>query len=107
VLDRTLAGKTVGDRALAPRRLSSADGAGACDVLFVASRDDAEDAVRVGRSAPVLTIGESDDFVRRGGMIQFVTQGNRIRFAINLAAVEHAGLRISSEVLKLATDVQR
>jgi hypothetical protein len=38
-------------------------------------------------------------------MIQFVTQEDRIRFAVNVGPIEDAGLSVSSELLKVATKV--
>jgi hypothetical protein len=40
-------------------------------------------------------------------MIQFVLEGTRVRFEINLASAEEAGLSLSSELLKVATNVRR
>jgi len=40
-------------------------------------------------------------------MIQFVLDGNRVRFEINVAAASRAGLNLSSELLKLARAVRR
>jgi hypothetical protein len=38
-------------------------------------------------------------------MIQFVQQSSRIRFEVNLKNAEHAGLVLSSELLKVAVRV--
>ena len=46
-------------------------------------------------------------FVKRGGMIQFVLEGKKVRFEVNLTATQHAGLTLSSELLKVATAVKR
>jgi len=40
-------------------------------------------------------------------MIQFVVEGDRIRFEINLATAESAKLVLSSELLKVAAAVRR
>jgi len=58
-------------------------------------------------TASVLTVSDLPEFVRRGGMVQFVLEGNRVRFEVNLATAEHAGLTLSSELLKVATNVRR
>jgi hypothetical protein len=55
---------------------------------------------------PVLTVGEMPRFVSRGGMIQFVRQGTRIRFEINHTAARAAGLSVSSELLRVASALQ-
>jgi len=40
-------------------------------------------------------------------MIQFVLEGGKVRFEINLAKAETAKLTLSSELLKVATTVRR
>jgi hypothetical protein len=40
-------------------------------------------------------------------MIQFVLDGNHVHFEINIAAAQRAGLKLSSELLKLARAVRR
>jgi hypothetical protein len=48
-------------------------------------------------------VGETDRFIETGGMINFVAEGNKIRFQINEVAAESAGLKISSKLLSLAS----
>ena len=76
-----------------------------CHVLFVtrseATRTEAILAAFKGRS--VLVVGDVNGFADRGGMIQFVTQANRIQLRINLAAARAANLTISSKILRSAT----
>ena len=57
--------------------------------------------------SPILTVGDQPDFLKRGGMIQFVLEGNKVRFEVNLTAAKKAGLTLSSELLKVATAVRR
>ncbi len=55
----------------------------------------------------VLTVSDMPQFARRGGMVQFLLDGNRVRFEVNLVATQRAGLNLSSDLLKLATAVRR
>jgi hypothetical protein len=57
------------------------------------------DAVR-GR--PVLTVSDGAGFAQAGGMIELFMEGGRMRFAVNLDAVEQAHVRLSSQLLGLA-----
>ncbi len=59
------------------------------------------------RTTSALTVSDTFDFTRQGGMIQFVLDGNRVRFEINLAAAQRAGLTLSSELLKVAVAIRR
>jgi hypothetical protein len=55
----------------------------------------------------VLTVGESDEFARRGGMINFVLEQDKVRFEINVSRVEQGGLKLSAQLQKLASAVRR
>ena len=57
--------------------------------------------------AGILTVGDVDDFARRGGMLGLVLEGNRILFDANVAALSESGVGISARVLKLARYVER
>jgi len=59
------------------------------------------------RKDPVLTVSDIPHFVQRGGMIRFVPEDNRVRFEVNLGAAQDAGLILSSELLKVAVNVER
>jgi hypothetical protein len=106
-LPATLQGKTVQERPVVVARPTTVADMAACHILFVGSSEDHE----VPRLLPslagsgVLTVGESQEFARQGGMITFHRDGNKVRFEINADAAERAGLRISSQLLKLATRV--
>jgi hypothetical protein len=56
-------------------------------------------------NAPVLTVGETAGFLDAGGMVCFLLEENRVRFAINLDAAEAARLKIGSRLLVLAQSV--
>lgn len=103
VLDDTIRGETVQDHALATRRLARVEESGGCHLLFV-SRSANGELPRVldyVARAPVLTVGEVETFTGRGGMIALRNEDNRIRLEFNVEAAERAGLRLSSQLLKL------
>ena len=51
---------------------------------------------------PVLTVGESAEFTKSGGIIGFSVKDSKVRFKINVSAAAKVGLDISSKLLKLA-----
>jgi hypothetical protein len=57
-------------------------------------------------AAGVLTVGESEAFFKQGGMINFLLEGEKIRFEINVDQTETAGLKISAQLQKLAKSVR-
>lgn len=108
-LDATLSGETIGGRLIVAKRISSEEESGNCQILFLSLTDDS----RLNRiiadldKKAVLTVSDMPQFVKRGGMIQFVLEGKKVRFEVNLTATQHAGLTLSSELLKVATAVRR
>ena len=54
------------------------------------------------KKLPVLTIGESEEFLDLGGMINFVLEDTQLRFEINTESAEKVKLVISSKLLRLA-----
>lgn len=107
VVERTLVGKTIGDRPLSVRRISRADEAPHAAILFIGSEDGQLPGILqalAGRS--VLTVGDASGFAERGGIIGFTVAAQRVRFDINVEQANRSGLRISSEMLKLARVVK-
>jgi len=109
VLDTTLAGETIAGKRVAAKRISTLQELGNCQILFLSSAEAAQlnSIVKALSKQSVLTVSDMPQFSQRGGMIQFVLEGKRVRFEVNLAAVQHAGLTLSSELLKVATTVRR
>jgi len=52
--------------------------------------------------APVLTFGETDEFLKSGGLVQLVCENDRMRFQVNLNAVRESHLHIDARLLELA-----
>jgi hypothetical protein len=85
--------------------VSPADCDGNCHIVFVASASQREllDKLR-GKNA--LTVGESDDFIDLGGVINLTRHERKIRLQVNLTAARNANLTISSKLMSVA-DVKR
>jgi hypothetical protein len=83
------------------------DEATSCQVLYVADADEPRlPAIRRAiEGLPVLTVGDGRTFLNRGGMIALVSIGGRLRFEIDNEHAEAAGLKLSSQLLKLARRV--
>jgi len=100
IKDKQVHGRMVVSRAVA----SVADVRG-CHLLFVdASAQHVEELMTNGSTAlPMLTVGESDQFLAQGGMIKLFVDHGKMRFAISPRAAERAQLKISSKLLTLGT----
>lgn len=75
----------------------------ACHMLYLAGRtgESLRTALDGVRELPILTVGESEDFLQRGGMIRFFIENERLRFEIDNRAARRVDIEISSELLGL------
>jgi hypothetical protein len=108
-LDTTLAGETIGGKTVIAKRISSAQESGNCQILFLSLTEGSrlnKIMADLDKKA-VLTVSDMPQFVKSGGMIQFVLEGKKVRFEVNLTATQHAGLTLSSELLKVASVVRK
>lgn len=108
-LDSTLAGETLDGKPVVIRRIARPQDAADCRILFVSSTEEhhLKEILAAIDQAGVLTVSDIPGFSRRGGIIQFIAEGDRVRFEINLASAESARLVLSSELLKVAAAVRR
>jgi YfiR/HmsC-like len=109
VLDAALVGETIAGKRVAAKRISTPQESGNCQILFMASAEEGriKQIMETLNKQAVLTVSDMPRFSQRGGMIQFVLEGNRVRFEVNLTAVQQAGLSLSSDLLKVAAAVRR
>lgn len=107
VLERTLHGKTISDRKLLAHQIQDVEEARDCHILFISSSESAhlQGILQILDGASILTVSEVGEFTEQGGMIQFRMQNGSVRFDINLDSARRAGLKISSQLLKLAINV--
>jgi hypothetical protein len=108
-LEAVVAGEAIEGRAVMAKRISKLQEATTCRVLFISSSEESQlkEILTTLGKANVLTVSDIPQFSRRGGMVQFVMDGNRVRFEVNLANATAAGLTLSSELLKVAVNVIR
>jgi hypothetical protein len=109
ILDSTLAGESLDGKPVVLRRIAKPQEAGECRILFISSTEEKHlnEILTALDQSGVLTVSDMPGFTRRGGMIQFVLDGDRVRFEINLTSTESARLTLSSELLKVAASVKR
>ncbi|MCK5829026.1 MAG: YfiR family protein [Methylococcales bacterium] len=53
-------------------------------------------------SAPSLTVGESDQFIKANGMISFFLSAGKVKLRINLASLKKSGLTVSAKLLEVS-----
>jgi len=76
-----------------------------CNIVFISSKTDSATIgkiLNIVKRKPLLTIGESDDFIKHGGIITFIDNSGKIAFNASPKAAKTAGLSISSKLLQLS-----
>jgi len=99
--------RMVGGRELHIRRGIGPDQVADCQLLFVPDNEEARYGVvlRWVDRQPVLTVSDAEIFTRYGGAIALVHADGRLQFDINLAVLNSAGLKPSSQLMRLARQV--
>jgi hypothetical protein len=106
-LDASLNGKTIDGRTIRVLHFKLAQEAQGCQVVFIgiAEKKFISPILEIFKGTPALTVGESENFAKEGGMIGFFLEDSKVRFDINLDAAERAKLKISARLLSLAKTV--
>lgn len=105
VLDEIARDKKIGGRRIVIRRFANLADYKPCHILFVASSAGVTNelpAIQKEQDYPVLLVGESPDFAKQGGAINFFIEANRVRFEVNTEVAKREQLKISSKLLRIA-----
>ena len=101
----TIDGQQVGARKIHVRLMNPTETVDKCHIVFFDHHVDRDDLIALlarVKLRPVLTVGETADFVSLGGIVNLFSNDGRLRFEIIPSRARRGGLRISSRLLKLA-----
>ena len=103
-LPQVVIGKTVQGRDLVIRIYRAGEDLRGAHILFISSSERKRIPAILSslRGSCVLTVADTTGFLEAGGMIQFLNENERVRFAINVDATGQAKLKVSSKLLSLA-----
>lgn len=107
LLAHDVGGTLIGQRRVVVRSIEMAEPADSCSLLYVDASVATLSKVTSRASSHALTISDRHDFTRLGGTIEMFADGSRLRFNVNLGNARSAGLRISSQLLQLASKVEQ
>jgi hypothetical protein len=93
--------KKVGSRRIMVRQAHADQSLTGCQVIYIGGEAD-----NIPTHQMALTIGESADFTREGGVIRLYTESNRLRFIVNVDNAKREGIQVSSNLLELASQVE-
>lgn len=101
----TIRDKAVNNRRFEFKEFTSVNEATNCQILFISPsmKDNLPAIVKGLHNSSILTVSETDEFIKDGGMINFTIEDTKIHFQISDEAARKAGLKISSKLLSLAT----
>jgi len=107
-LEELIKGQSVDGHDFSVKRISADGATRACHLVYI-SRIGAKESMALVQSlqnAPALTVSDRSGFAQSGGILNFIFENDRMRFAINIEAAHRAGLRLSSKLLSLADIVK-
>jgi hypothetical protein len=107
VLDDVMRGKSIRDRPVVVKYYRRVEEAISSPILFISASEESQlSEILAGLGgASVLTVSDIVHFAERGGMIGLRLVSQKLRFDINLDATERAGLKLSSQLLRLAATI--
>jgi hypothetical protein len=96
-------------RPLVVRKVSTLREAEKCQLVFIANGESDSEAewLEALSGKPILTVGDSKWTIKRGGVVQFVTKDEHVRFEVNLAAGQRQQLKLSGQLLTVAAQVYK
>lgn len=103
----TIDGHPVHSRKLKVIRLLSLSNISQCQVLFITDGNEnaLSNILNQAHQYHILTVSDLENFALQDGIIGLLLIDGKIRFQINKALAEQAGLQISSQLLNLAETV--
>lgn len=106
-LDDAVRGRTVGGRSIVVRRFDRLADVRDIHVLYISpSRaEGSEEILSALDGRRILTVSEK--LADAGAIIEFVRQESKVRFEIDAAAAQRAGLKLRSELMSLALAVRK
>ena len=106
-LERAVRGKSVNNRKVVILYPRSSTQASECELAFIPASEEptlGEILARLGPQ-PILTVSDIQRFSEQGGVIGLKMDKNRVRFEVNMVAARKAGLKLSSQLLRVASHV--
>jgi len=103
-LQKIVKDKNIDGRPIVIRKMTPLSDLKQCQILFIDKHQTSTMPLILNSldHAPVLTVSGADGFLERGGMIHFFMEQGKVRFEINRAAVDRAGLKMNSQLAAMA-----
>lgn len=106
-LDLFMSKKSVNERKVHIHRINTLDQLSQCQLVFISRAAIGHLARIIGslKDKPVLTVADSPGAGQQGVVLNMNVEDDKITFEANLNQAKKAGLSLSSQLLRLATEV--
>jgi len=104
ILKKVINGETAGARKLVFRRINNQDDLKGCQLVYFQASEQSKLAGLLPKlkMRNILTVGDTEDFAKRGGMIGIARHNRHLHPVINVQRLKQAGLKASAKLLRLA-----
>ncbi len=102
-LDAAVSGEKISNRSLKHISLEPDSDPSACHILYLPdSYLDKNQSLLQKQMPSTLTVGDSYDFIKAGGMVGLVREKTKISLVINIKRTGETNFKLSSKILRLA-----
>ena len=108
-LEMAVQGRRLKGRDVVVKRCSAVQEVVGCHVLFISRSEEGRlrDVLRRTSGEPILTIGETDNFMDKGGIVFLTMIGGSAQFTFDVSNLKRSRLEIDPETLALANPAPR
>jgi YfiR/HmsC-like len=106
-LEEIVKGKSANGRPIEVTHIGAMTEADCCEILLIERSESkhVREIVQALAEKPVLTVCDGGNCLRDGVMIAFQIVEESVRFQVNQEAAQRAGLKVSSQLLKVAVPI--
>ena len=107
IIERTVKGKTINGRKVVIKRFKVLRKTKFCHIIFISRSKEKylKKFLAITKRWSCLTVGDTNLFAKKGCIVGFTLENKKVRFSINIKAAKETGIKISSNLLKIANIV--
>ena len=108
-LQEAVQGRRLNGREVIVKRCSAVQEIASCHVVFIGQTEQERqrEILRKAASEPILTVGDSESFMDRGGIVRLAMNGGTAQFTFDASNLKRSRLEIDPEALALANPPPR
>lgn len=101
--------KKINERAIDIHRIDNMNQFNQCQLLFIARSKSSNlvDVIATVQDKPILTVADSPGASHQGVILNMNVKDDKVTFEVNLMMAKKVGLNLSSQLLRLATEVHQ